>query len=369
MKRLLSVISLLVLTGTLINYPVAAKNLQQAKQKPITLWTKFNDANPQNTQDQWLADALKEYTTTTGNKVTSVTQPYDQINSLLNVAVREGSDVPDVSYVDSQQVGFFTQNGTLTDLTDWVKGAKWYADLNSQALASCTAPDGKILCVPNSTAATLIYFWKDMYPNGFPPTVDKLMVAAKALKDKGKFAISMKASEKFSIELTFYGLIKSAGGDIAGPDGKAAWSSPKSAAAVKAIRDLFVNKYAPEIDLAPGFGDEEPFKRADAGALMAGSWSYVYLSPLTSPDGVKFDEGAGSLAAAYDAGKVDFAPPLAMPDGKPVSTAVATGWAIPRGAANVDGAQAFIDFQMTTTRDAKSAVPRGEIFLLVSPLY
>src|SRR5258708_9591339 len=154
MKRLLSVISLLVLVGALINYPVAAKNLEQAKQNPITMWTKFNDANQQNTQDQWLADALKEYTTTTGNKVTSVTQPYDQINSLLNVAVRAGGDVPDVSYVDSQQVGFFTQNGTLTDLTDWVKGASSYKDLNPQALASCTAPDGKIVWVPNSTTAT-----------------------------------------------------------------------------------------------------------------------------------------------------------------------------------------------------------------------
>ncbi len=277
------------------------------------------------------------------------------------MAVRAGGDVPDVSYIDSQQVGFFTQNGTLTDLTDWVKGASWYNDLNPQALASCTAPDGKIVCVPNSTAATLIYYWKAMYPDGFPATFDKLMDAAEALKAKGKFAISMKASEKFSIELTFYGPIKSAGGDIAGPDGKAAWATPQTATAVRAIRDLFVNKYAPEIDLAPGFGDEEPFKRADAGALMAGSWSYVYLSPLTSPDGVKFDEGAGSLAAAYDAGKVDFAPPLAMPDGKPVSTALATGWAIPRGAANVDGAKAFIDFQMTTARDAKYALAYGAL--------
>src|SRR5260370_18429931 len=157
MKRLFSVISLLVLVGALLNYPAAAKSLQQGTQKPITLWTKFNDANPQNTKDQWSADALKEYTTTSGNKVTSVTQPYDQINALLNVAVRAGGDVPDVSYVDSQQVGFFTQNGTLTDLTDWVKAAKRYAALNPQALANCTAPYGKILSGPSSTSTTLTY--------------------------------------------------------------------------------------------------------------------------------------------------------------------------------------------------------------------
>src|SRR4051812_16366129 len=64
--------------------------------KTVTIWTKFNDQNPQNTQDQWLADALKEYTSATGVTVDSVTQPYDQINSKLNIAVRAGGSVPDV---------------------------------------------------------------------------------------------------------------------------------------------------------------------------------------------------------------------------------------------------------------------------------
>src|SRR5690242_1215090 len=80
---------------------------QNGKFPPITIWTKFNDQNPQNTQDQWLAAALKDYTDKTGNKVTNVNQPYDQINSKLNVAVQAGGDVPDVSYVDSQQLGFY----------------------------------------------------------------------------------------------------------------------------------------------------------------------------------------------------------------------------------------------------------------------
>lgn len=340
----------------------------QSTQKPITIWTKFNDQNPQNTQDQWLAAALKAYTDQTGNQVTNVFQPYDQINSKLNVAVQAGGDVPDVSYVDSQQLSFFVQNGTLTDLTDFVKGASWYKDLSPSALATCTTPDGKILCVPTSTASTLVYYWKDLYPNGFPKTTDDLTAAAKDLKDKGKFAVTMKASEKFSVETTYFGLIKSFGGEIADKDGKAAWANDGAVKAISFVRDLFVNKNAPEVALAPGFDDEEPYKRGDAAGFLAGSWSYVYLNPLTAPDGTVFDKGAESVEAAFDAGKMGFAEPLAAPGGKPVAFAVSTGWAIPKGAVNVDAAKAFIDAQMTTKSNRDFAVAYGALPSLTSAL-
>ncbi len=339
-----------------------------SQSKPFTVWTKFNAQSPQNTQDQWLADALKEYTAQSGKQVTHVVQPFDQINSKLNLAVRAGGDVPDVSYVDSQQIGFFTQNGTLTDLTDFVKNASWYKDLNPASLASCTNSTGKILCVPTSTATTLIYYWKDAYPSGFPTTTDQLLAAAKDLKAKGKFAITLKASDKISIDMTYFGLIKTFGGEIATSDGKAAWASPEAATAVQFVRDLFVNKYAPDVDLATGFDDEEPFKRGDAVAFMAGSWSYVYLNPLIAPDGTKFDKGAPSVQAAFDAGKLDFAPPLSKEGSKPVSFTTSTGWGIPKGAVNIEQAKAFIDFQMTTARDTKFALAYGALPSLTSSL-
>ncbi len=360
--------SVLLVVAIMLVGAVATTRAQTGKQPPITIWTKFNDQNPQNSQDQWLAAALKEYTDKTGNKVTNVNQPYDQINSKLNVAVQAKGDVPDVSYIDTQQLGFYTQNGTLMDLTDWVKGAPWYKDISPSAMAPCTTPDGKISCVPTSIASTLVYYWKDLYPNGFPATTDQLLAAAKDLKAKNKFAVTMKASEKFSVETTYFGLIKSYGGEIADKDGKAVWANPQTEAALKFVRELFVNKYAPEVALAPGFDDEEPFKRADAAGFLAGSWSYVYLNPLTAPDGTKFDKQSESVAVAFDAGKMGFAPPLAAPNGKPVAWAVGTGWAIPVGSPNVDAAKAYIDFQMTTERDATFAVAYGALPSMTSAL-
>lgn len=370
LKRLLIVfVAALTLISALANTTVRAQTSgQTAKQPDIVIWTKFNDTNPQNTQDKWLADALKEYTSKTGNKITNVNQPYDQINAKLNVAVQSKGDVPDASYVDSSKLGFYTQNGTLIDLTDWAKSTSWYKDLSPAALASCTTPDGKILCIPTGIQNTLVYYWKDAYPNGFPATTDALLAAAKDIAAKGKFAITLKASESFSVEVSYFSLIKTFGGEIADKDGKAAWSNPGAVAAVQFLRTLFTSKYAPEVDLAPGFDDEEAFKRSDAGAFMAGSWSYVYLAPLTAPDGTKFDKDAGSVEAAFDAGKLGFAPPLSAPNSKPVSFAQMTGWAIPQGAVNVDAAKAFIDFEMTTERNVTYAIAYGALPTMESAL-
>jgi multiple sugar transport system substrate-binding protein len=306
-------------------------------------------------------DTLKAYQTKSGKPLNHVNQPFDQINAKLNLAVRAGGDVPDLSYMDSQQIGFFIRNGTVQDLTDYVKSAPWYKDINPGALAACTAPDGKILCVPTSVATTLTYYWKDIYPNGFPATTDQLIAAAPALKAKGKFVITMKVSEKFALELTDFDLIKTFGGEIADKDGKAVWASPETAQAVQFMRDLFANKYVPDVDLAPQFEHEVPFKQGDAGALMAGSWSFVFLNPLIAPDGTKFDKRSNSLQAAYDAGKLDFAPPLAKEGSKPFSIILATAWAIPKGAVNVDQAKAFIDFQMTAAENAKFALAYGAL--------
>ena len=117
-------IVVVIAIATVASSPVAAQG-----NPPITVWTKFNDQNPQNTQDEWLAAALDEYRTETGSEITNVLQPFDQINALLNAAVQSGADITDVSYVDSQFLGFLDRNGVLTDLTEWAQSREWFADV------------------------------------------------------------------------------------------------------------------------------------------------------------------------------------------------------------------------------------------------
>ncbi len=379
LKRKVSGLSALLAAAALFSSVISVnahpvfQNAAQTAPVPITLWTKFNDQNPQNTQDQWLAAFLKEYNTKTGGQVTNVFQPFDQINSKLNVAVQSGGDVPDVSYIDTQEVPFFFKNGDLMDLTDYVQKAPWFKDVDPRLMAACTGPDGKIYCVPTSLAGEIVYYWKDYFPNGFPATAQDLLTAAKDFKTQNpkKYAVTLKGSENISLDQTWFPLITSAGGTIADPKtGQATWANDKTVAVVQWARQLFdsQNEYAPQVDLAAGFDDETPYTTADAASFLAGSWSYVYLNPLQSPKGTKFDKGAASVQAAFDAGEMGFAPPLSWQGGQPASTLTGTAYAIPKGSKNVAAAQAFIDYSMQTQQNADYAVAYGALPALTSSL-
>ena len=343
----------------------------------ITVWTKFNDQNPQNTQDEWLAAALDEYRTETGGEITNVFQPFDQINALLNAAVQSGADVPDVSYVDSQFLGFLDRNGVLTDLTEWAKSREWFADVEPAALAACTTPDGRIVCIPTTVTNHFTYYWTSFFPDGYPATTDAFLEAAARIQadDPAKFAFAGKLSEYISVERLYYGLIRSFGGDIVDGEGHAAWANEGTVKAVEFARALVQNKYTSDLSLAPGFDFETPFKQGDAASFVAGSYSYVYLAPITAPDGTEyaaevgaFDPGGLAVGDALEAGELGFAPPLAAPDSQPYSVLLATGWAVPEGAANPDAAKAFIDFEMTTARNIAFAIGYGALPSMISGL-
>ncbi|MHB8748329.1 MAG: extracellular solute-binding protein, partial [Aggregatilineales bacterium] len=266
---------------------------------------------------------------------------------------------------------FFVKNGTVVDLTDYVQKAAWYKDLDKNALAACTGSDGKIYCVPTSLAGATVYYWKDYFPNGFPATAQDLLAMAKDFKSANpkKYIVTLKGSEGISLSQTWFPLIMSAGGTIADPKtGMATWANDKTVAVVQWARDLFTNGYAPQVDLATGFDDETPFTKSDAAAFLAGSWSYVYLNPLQSPDGATFDKGADSVQAAFDGGKMGFAAPLAWQGGKPASMISGTAYAIPAGAKNVEAAKAFIDYSMQTKQNADFAVAYGALPVLLPSL-
>lgn len=362
-KRVVSVLSLLVAVVMIASLSGAGR-VRAADE--IILWTKFNDQNTTdpNSQDKWIAQALKDFTAKTGQKITNVVQPFDQINSKLNLAVQSKGDVPDVSYIDTQSLPFFIKNGALQDMSAYVKAAPWYKNISPSALTTCTAPDGKIYCVPTSLAGASTYFWTSAYPNGFPKTAQELLVASREIKkaDPKKFGVTFKGSEGISLSITWFPLITSAGGQIADPvTGKATWANDKVKAVVEWGRAMFGEKLVPEVALATGFDDEQPFMDGNAGAFLAGSWSYVYLNPLTAPDKTKFDNKSDSVQKAAEAGKLGFAPPLAWEGGKPALMITGTAYAFPVGSKNVKGGQAWIDFQMDSAENAKFASQYGGI--------
>ncbi len=341
----------------------------------LRIWTKFNAENPQVASDFWLAQTIENYAADTGVTLENTFVVYNEINTRLNVAVQSGGDIPDVSYVDSQNLGFYVNNGTLLDLTEFVTSADWYDDIDPIALAACTAPTGEILCVPTTTTNFFTYYWADVYPDGYPATTEEFLAAAPAVRDAGYYPITFKGAEGASVERFYYPLMASYGAQVVDDEGRATWANELSVAALEFVRELFVNDYVPDVALAPGFDFETPFKQGEAGAFVAGTFSYVYLTPLEAPSGEIFDaappaEGfdtnAIAVGDAYDGGELLFAPALSAPGGQPRSMVLATAWAIPFGSENVEGAQQFINYQMTTQANIDFAVGYGALPTLIS---
>ncbi|MCC6147683.1 MAG: extracellular solute-binding protein [Anaerolineaceae bacterium] len=340
--------------------PAAEPTLPEVeKPTSVTLWTQLNTDTPASARDKIFAAMLPDIEKATGMKVQNINQPYDQLDAKLNLAVQAGGDVPDIFEVNTNTFGFHYANGNLQDITEYVKSAPWYDQLTPNALQNCTGPDGKIYCVPAMLRTNLIYYYPELFPNGYPKTTDELLADAPRLKKEGYFAITGKISEVFGAQFSLYPLVKSFGGSFADADGKIVWASPETVKVVEFFRELVAQGYAPESIAAAGFDNQTPFMTGKAGSFMAGSWSYAFLNPLETPGGQKFDDGAASIENALNAGVLEIAPPLAAPGKGSVSVSDARAWGIPLGVENIEAAKAYINFVMTAKPNADLAYMFG----------
>jgi len=341
----------------------APSSAGQAAQGPamVQIWTKYNDTNPQNSIDKWMDDTVASFKTANGQELKNTFVPWDQITSKVNLAVQSGGDVPDITLVENA-IDAYVRNGTLMDITDFVKDAPWFKDISPAVLQACTASDGKIYMVPNLLGGNMVYYWTALYPEGAPKTTADLMKAGERLAKQGKYAITFKGSESSGAQFFYFQMIESFGGTYTDTKGNSIFATPQTVKAVEVIREIFAKKYAPEVCLSAGFDWETPFKDGNAGAMIAGSWSYVYLNPLKSPDGQVFDKGAASVEDAIKAGALGIADVIAAPDGRPATyIGGISGWAIPTGSKNVEGGKAFMNFMMEPRNMADYASAYGAI--------
>ncbi|NJP05454.1 MAG: extracellular solute-binding protein [Chloroflexaceae bacterium] len=358
-QRLFLVISCMLLTSLFAC--VSQRPIDPETNNTITLWTIFNTQSPQNDQDIWLAQTIQAFAAEHDLSITHVHQNYAHINSNLSLAVNAGSAIPDLSYVNSQQVPFYINQGGLQDLTSLVQQADWFADLHPDALRACTGPDQRIYCVPGHLYSRLIYYWKDAWPDGFPTDTETLLAEAARLKQADQYALTFKGSEKAAAEGFYFSLIAGYGGQYANAAGAATWATPETAQAVAFVREMYQQAFIPDVVFSPGFDHERAFMTGQAAAFAAGSWSSLYLNPLTAPDGTTFDQGSASVEAALAAGELGLAPLFAAPGASPVVLLTVPSWGIPNGSPNPQQAWQCIDYMMQTQRNADYAIASGGI--------
>ena len=290
---------------------------------------------------------------------------FDKMTTELVAAVQAGGDVPDLFELsNSQDIIPFYQNGTVQDLSEWAEAQSWWSDLDPNGIEGCKGPDGKLYCVPISQRPQLVYVWKDRFPNGYPATPEEFMAQAEALKEEGFYAITFFGStDKGGEGLTraIYTAMSSFGGTLDDGEGNMSLNTPENVAAVEFLREIVANEYVPEIAFAGGFQEEEAFKDSSAGSFPTGLFGYRYVNPLTAPNGTAYDKGnSEDMLDAIAAGDVYLAPFLAAGGSEPGCGVDVAGLAIPTGAPNPEGAQAYINWIMSPEQNAEwVATPGG----------
>lgn len=328
---------------------------------PVTLWSEVNIKAPQTNLDENFAKAVEGIEAAMGTELIVVTTPYKEIDAKVNLAVQAGGDVPDVTQIKVSKLAFHIDNGTLTDITEYVESSPWYDGINKSALDAGRGPDGKIYAVPFNTRSTLTYSYTAAFPDGPPLTTADVLAAGPGLKAKGMFTITGKASEQQGVQVWWWPLIRTFGGHFADSNGKITWANDATVKAIEFTRELISKGYAPEVILAPGFDDEIPFMNGDVGAFNAGSWSYVWLNPLKTPSGVTYDNKSTSVEEAIKGGDLVLSPQISAPGGKPVTPLDGISWAVPVGSKNIKGAEAYIDFMMQVQVNADVAYAWGGV--------
>lgn len=330
--------------------------------KKIVTWFQYDQGNLDPKSDERVGNEYLRKTIPVFNKEfagkwvwENQFTPWDRLAAKVVAAVQAKAEVPDIVEAGGAEVNNFYKNGAVQDLTDWAKAQKWYAEMDASALRICTTPDGKLVCIPMANRPSVVFVWKDRYPNGFPKTTDEWLKEGERLKKEGKYALTFFGSTAFNgdgANRAVFMAIVSFGGGYDDGNGKLKLNTPENVAAVAWLREMVQRGYVTELSFAGGFQEEEAFKDASAGAIPTGVFGYRYINPLTAPSGKKYEKkNEQDMLDAIAAGDVILQPMPAAPGKKPGCGTDISALFIPTGAKNPEGAKEFINWMLSPAQN------------------
>ena len=341
-----------------------------AEEQDFVTWYQYDQNNEDPASDErvgneYLRNTIPQFNEAYEGTWNWLNQPkaFDQMAAELVAAVQAGGEVPDLFEMGSAQLNLFYRNGTMQDLSAWAEAQPWFADLDPNAVAACTGPDGGLYCIPISERPHLVYVWADRFPDGFPTTPEGFLEEAERLKEEGLYIVTFFGSTDFDGEgLTraIWTTIASFGGALDDGQGNMLLNTPENIAAIEFLRTLVTNEYVPEIAFAGGFQEEEAFKDASAASFPTGLFGYRYVNPLTAPDGTAYDKGdAEDMLDAIAAGDVILSPFLSVGGREPGCGIEIAGFGIPTGAQNPEAAYDYINWIMSPEQNAEWVLGPG----------
>jgi multiple sugar transport system substrate-binding protein len=341
----------------------AAESSESTEVKDFVTWYQYdqNNEDPKNDEavgNAYLKASIPKFNEEFKGKLTWVNQPqqWSKMATSLVAAVQAGGDVPDLMHMGSSNLPLFIKNGTVEDVTDWIKAQPWFGDLDAAAVAACTGPDGKIYCIPVAETPGVVFYWKDYFPNGFPKTAEEFLARAEELKKEKVYAITYFGSTAFDGEAWgryFWSVISSFGGKYDDGNGNLKLNTPENVKAVEFMREVVAKGYSSDSVWLGDFKEENDLKGMDPNAPRAASFptgifGYRYIQPVKAPNGKQygqdFDPTGGPMLEAIAAGDMGVATMFGG-NGQPGSCGLGvSGFVIPKGAKNIEGAKTYVNW-------------------------
>ncbi|MDX2162959.1 MAG: extracellular solute-binding protein [bacterium] len=327
MKKSLFLIAVIALVIAVLPFSLSAQS------DSITLWTSLDITNTEEARAVSLAAFIAQFEADSGITVNVETVAWDQITTRLAIAVTAGGDVPDLVEISSQQIPQLLDAGALMPLDDLLADQPWLGQLSAGDTNACVIDDVRV-CVANTVRGGITYYRAADFPNGFPTTAEEALAYADGGLAEGReyFTTFFSGRSYGAIEVAWWPLIASNGGSLFDEEGRPNWASAEVAEVVEYGRALLQSGLLPEASVTGEFADAEaPWIDGVSMSFSGGSWSGIFVP---------------GLREAVDAGEVMLAPGFDFGGGRYVFLN-SESWVVPEGAANPEGAAAFISAFMT----------------------
>ena len=155
----------------------------------LTVWSHFNDA----AEVAWLKAEAAAYTKASGNAVTIVSVPFDQIPDKFIQSAPKGQGPDIVVTLPQDRLGQLAASGVIEPMDKYVTSK---TDLDKTALSAMTY-NGKLFGLPMFAEAVAIVYNKKLLPNGVPTNWDGFIKAAQANTGNGKFGFLVDLSNAY----------------------------------------------------------------------------------------------------------------------------------------------------------------------------
>lgn len=299
-----------------------------AQSDSITLWVSIDITSTDDTRSVSLAEFIESFQEETGITVNVEQVAWNQLSTRLSIAAQAGGDVPDIVEAGSQHIPSLLDAGALMPLDELLADEPWVSQLTAGDTNACVV-DGVRYCVAHNVRGGMNYYHVSDFPDGFPTTPDEVLAYAGNIPEGRTYLNTFFAGRNYgAIEIAWWPLIASNGGNLFDEEGKPAWATQEVADVVEYGRALLAGGLIPEVNITGDFADAEaPWIDGDSSAFGGGSWSAIF---------------APGLRDAVDAGEVMITGGLSFGGGDPHVFLVSEGWVVPMGAANPEGARSFL---------------------------